>query len=260
MAKMNEAIKIENLYKNFGTLEVLKNVNMSVKEGETVVLLGSSGSGKSTLLRCINYMEEPTDGRISFYGEPIGKRKGDKTTYKESDLCKLRTRIGMVFQHFNLFPHMTVLQNVIEGPRAVLNCSFVEAKERAFSQLERVGLAHKAEEYPARLSGGQKQRVAIARSLAMEPKVMLFDEVTSALDPELVGEVLKTMRQLAEEGMTMISVTHELGFAYHIANRVLFLDGGKIIEEGNPQEILKDPRTTRMKEFLEGHSLFKMPV
>ena len=179
--------------------------------------------------------------------------------YREAELCTLRTRIGMVFQHFNLFPHMTVLQNVKEGQVTVLRRNSGEAEAKAMAQLERVGLADKANEYPARLSGGQKQRVAIARALAMDPDVMLFDEVTSALDPELVGEVLKTIRQLADDGMTMMVVTHELGFAYHVANRVLFLHEGRIHEEGEPQVVLKSPSTRRMREFLDGHSLFKLP-
>jgi polar amino acid transport system ATP-binding protein len=256
---MTELVKVENLYKNFGPLEVLKGIDLSVKAGETTVLLGSSGSGKSTLLRCINFMETPTEGRIYLSGEAVGSEVGGKMRYKEADLCKLRSRIGMVFQHFNLFPHMTVLQNVMEGQITVLGRDKAEAEEKSIAQLTRVGLADKAGEYPSRLSGGQKQRVAIARALAMDPDVMLFDEVTSALDPELVGEVLKTMRQLSEEGMTMICVTHELGFAYHVANRVLFLNQGMIHEEGAPQEVLRNPQTTRMQEFLDGHALFKLP-
>ncbi|MEL6641899.1 MAG: amino acid ABC transporter ATP-binding protein [Pseudomonadota bacterium] len=256
---MNDLVRVENLHKNFGTLTVLKGIDLTVKAGETVVLLGSSGSGKSTLLRCINFMEIPTDGRIYLNGQAIGKDTGSKVRYNEADLCKLRARIGMVFQHFNLFPHMTVLQNVMEGQVTVLGRGQAEAKEKSMAQLERVGLANKAEEYPSRLSGGQKQRVAIARALAMDPEVILFDEVTSALDPELVGEVLKTMRQLADEGMTMICVTHELGFAYHVANRVLFLNEGMIHEQGEPHDVLKNPQTQRMKEFLEGHALFKLP-
>jgi polar amino acid transport system ATP-binding protein len=256
---MSDLIRVENLHKSFGTLDVLKGIDLTVKAGETVVLLGSSGSGKSTLLRCINFMETPTSGRIYLNNEAVGTEVGGKMRYKEADLCKLRARIGMVFQHFNLFPHMRVLENVMEGQITVLGRSRAEAKEKSMAQLERVGLADKALEYPSRLSGGQKQRVAIARALAMDPDVMLFDEVTSALDPELVGEVLKTMRQLADEGMTMICVTHELGFAYHVANRVLFLNNGAIHEEGAPQELLKKPQTQRMKEFLEGHALFKLP-
>jgi len=256
---MSEILRIEGLHKSFGDLEVLKGIDLSVQGGETVVLLGSSGSGKSTMLRCVNFMETPTRGRIHLQGELIGSERNGKMAYKEAELCALRARIGMVFQHFNLFPHKTVVENVMEGQIIVLGRSRSEARDKALSQLERVGLAEKAEEYPARLSGGQKQRVAIARALAMDPEVMLFDEVTSALDPELVGEVLKTMRQLAEEGMTMLCVTHELGFAYHVANRVLFLNEGTILEQGEPQSILKNPQTNRMREFLDGHSLFKLP-
>lgn len=256
---MSEILRIENLHKRFGDLEVLKGIDLSVQSGETVVILGSSGSGKSTMLRCVNFMEDPTEGKIHLNGELIGTERGGKMQYKEAELCTLRSRIGMVFQHFNLFPHMTVIENVMEGQVIVLGRGTAEAKEKAMTQLERVGLAEKAAEYPARLSGGQKQRVAIARALAMDPEVMLFDEVTSALDPELVGEVLKTMRQLADEGMTMLCVTHELGFAYHVANRVLFLNDGTILEQGEPQSILKNPKTDRMREFLDGHSLFKLP-
>ncbi len=256
---MTEIVRIENLHKSFGDLAVLKGIDLTVETGETVVLLGSSGSGKSTLLRCVNFMETPTAGRVYLHGEVVGIERNGEVRYRERDLCALRTRIGMVFQHFNLFPHMTVLENVMEGQTTVLRRSKAEAEAKARQQLERVGLADKADEYPARLSGGQKQRVAIARALAMDPDVMLFDEVTSALDPELVGEVLKTMRQLADEGMTMLVVTHELGFAFHVANRVLFLNEGTILEQGEPQSILKRPETTRMREFLEGHSLFKLP-
>ena len=256
---MTPAVEIRGLNKSFGDLQVLKGIDLDVAEGEAVVLLGSSGSGKSTLLRCINFMEEPTDGQIRINGDLIGTEQAGRMRYREADLCKLRTRIGMVFQHFNLFPHMTVLQNVMEGQVIVLGRSRAEAKEKAMAQLQRVGLEEKAPEYPARLSGGQKQRVAIARALAMDPEVMLFDEVTSALDPELVGEVLKTMRQLAEDGMTMVCVTHEIGFAYHVANKVCFLHNGQILEQGPPQKILKTPETTRVREFLDGHSLFKLP-
>jgi len=255
----NEIIRLEQLYKSFEDLEVLKGIDLTVLAGETVVMLGSSGSGKSTLLRCINFMETPTAGHVYLHGNRVGSERSGKLRYQEKELCKIRSKIGMVFQHFNLFPHMTVLQNVIEGQITVLKRSKAESKQKALTQLERVGLSDKADEYPSRLSGGQKQRVAIARALAMDPEVMLFDEVTSALDPELVGEVLKTMRQLAEDGMTMVIVTHELGFAYHVANRVLFLDDGVIVEKGEPHEILKHPKTPRMREFLEGHSLFKLP-
>ena len=256
---MQPAVKIRNLHKSFKHLHVLRGIDLDVQHGEAVVLLGSSGSGKSTLLRCINFMEEPNEGQIRINGDLVGTERSGRMVYRESELCKLRTRVGMVFQHFNLFPHKTVLENVMEGQLVVLGRSKAEASEKAMLQLARVGLAEKAPEYPARLSGGQKQRVAIARALAMDPEVMLFDEVTSALDPELVGEVLKTMRQLAEEGMTMVCVTHEIGFAYHVANKVCFLNEGKILEQGPPQQVLKNPKTDRVREFLEGHSLFKLP-
>ena len=256
---MQPAVEIRNLHKSFKQLHVLRGIDLDVQQGEAVVLLGSSGSGKSTLLRCINFMEEPNEGQIRINGDIIGTERSGRMVYRESELCRLRTRVGMVFQHFNLFPHKTVLENVMEGQLVVLGRSKAEASEKAMLQLARVGLAEKAPEYPARLSGGQKQRVAIARALAMDPEVMLFDEVTSALDPELVGEVLKTMRQLAEEGMTMVCVTHEIGFAYHVANKVCFLNEGKILEQGPPQQVLKNPKTDRVREFLEGHSLFKLP-
>jgi polar amino acid transport system ATP-binding protein len=256
---MTNAVEIRGLRKSFSDLEVLKGIDLDVAEGDAVVLLGSSGSGKSTLLRCINFMEEPTAGQIRLNGDLIGTEQGGRMRYHEADLCKLRTRIGMVFQHFNLFPHMTVLENVMEGQTIVLGRSKAEAKDKAMTQLLRVGLEMKAEEYPARLSGGQKQRVAIARALAMDPEVMLFDEVTSALDPELVGEVLKAMLQLAEDGMTMVCVTHEIGFAYHVANKVCFLHDGLILEQGAPQFVLQTPETQRVRDFLAGHSLFKLP-
>ena len=256
---MTNAVEIRGLRKSFSDLEVLKGIDLDVAEGEAVVLLGSSGSGKSTLLRCINFMEEPTAGQIRLNGDLIGTEQGGRMRYHEADLCKLRTRIGMVFQHFNPFPHMTVLENVMEGQTIVLGRSKAEAKDKAMTQLLRVGLEMKAEEYPARLSGGQKQRVAIARALAMDPEVMLFDEVTSALDPELVGEVLKTMLQLAEDGMTMVCVTHEIGFAYHVANKVCFLHDGLILEQGAPRFVLQTPETQRVRDFLAGHSLFKLP-
>ena len=259
MTGAKEILRIDDLHKAFDGLDVLKGIDLTVSAGETVVVLGASGSGKSTLLRCVNFMEIPTSGKILLNGELVGSERNGRMQYREAELCTLRTRIGMVFQHFNLFPHMTVLQNVKEGQVTVLRRNSGEAEAKAMAQLERVGLADKAREYPARLSGGQKQRVAIARALAMDPDVMLFDEVTSALDPELVGEVLKTIRQLADDGMTMMVVTHELGFAYHVANRVLFLHEGRIHEEGEPQIVLKSPSTRRMREFLDGHSLFKLP-
>ena len=256
---MTEIVRIENLHKSFGNLEVLSGIDLSVERGERVTVLGSSGSGKSTLLRCINFMEIPTKGRIYLHGNLIGSQQGGQMRYRESELCRLRTRIGMVFQHFNLFPHMTALQNVMEGQVTVLRRNRAEAREKAMEQLERVGLADRGDDYPSRLSGGQKQRVAIARALAMDPDIMLFDEVTSALDPELVGEVLRTMRSLADDGMTMLIVTHELGFAHHVANRVLFLDDGRVLEQGKPQIMLRNPETRRMREFLDGHSLFRLP-
>ncbi|WP_227767927.1 amino acid ABC transporter ATP-binding protein [Zhaonella formicivorans] len=234
-------IKIRNLHKHFGELHVLKGINMEVKEKEVVCLIGASGSGKSTLLRCINFLER-SEGEIWIEG-----RKIDRQTM---DLNKLRQEVGMVFQHFNLFPHMTVLGNVIEAPIHVKGLSRKEAEETAMQLLNKVGLADKANVYPSQLSGGQKQRVAIARALAMQPKVMLFDEPTSALDPELVGEVLAVMKQLAKEGMTMVVVTHEMGFAKEVGDWVVYMDGGNIIEIGRPSDIFNNPRNQRTREFL----------
>jgi polar amino acid transport system ATP-binding protein len=257
---MARILQIEALRKSFGRLEVLKGIDLDVEQGETVVILGASGSGKSTLLRCVNFLESPSAGRVVFDGTPIGAPRADGTVrYSEAELSRVRTRIGMVFQHFNLFPHMTALRNVMEGQVTVLRRSKVEAEHKARQVLAKVGLADKADEHPARLSGGQQQRVAIARALAMDPEIMLFDEVTSALDPELVGEVLRTMRALSDEGMTMLIVTHELGFAYHVADRVVFLHDGLIHEQGTPQEVLLRPREQRTREFLEGHGLFRLP-
>ena len=261
---MEPILKLENLHKSYGKLEVLTGINLAVYKGETIVLIGSSGSGKSTMLRCINFMELPTKGRIFFKNEPLGVEKAARNgqitvSYPESLLCRIRTKIGMVFQHFNLFPHMKVLENVMEGPRTVLKMSREEAKKKAMQYLEKVGLSEKADTYPAKLSGGQQQRVAIARALSMEPDIMLFDEVTSALDPELVGEVLRTMQELRNDGMTMLIVTHELGFAYAVADRVLFLHEGEIFEEGTPEEILITPKKNRTKEFLSGHDQFQIP-
>jgi len=257
---MARILQIEVLRKSFGRLEVLKGIDLAVEQGETVVILGASGSGKSTLLRCVNFLESPSAGRVILDGQPIGVPRADGTVrYREAELSRVRTRIGMVFQHFNLFPHMTALGNVMEGQLTVLRRSKVEAEQKARRVLDKVGLADKADEYPARLSGGQQQRVAIARALAMDPEIMLFDEVTSALDPELVGEVLRTMRALRDEGMTMLIVTHELGFAYHVADRVVFLHDGLIHEQGTPQEVLLRPREQRTREFLEGHGLFRLP-
>ncbi len=261
---MPEFLRIEDLHKSFGETEVLHGIDVSVETGETIVILGSSGSGKSTLLRCINFMETPTSGRIYLNGVLQGKlvTGGDgreTVVYTERDLCKTRARIGMVFQHFNLFPHMTALQNVMEGPVTVLGQARAEAAELALAQLAKVGLEDKTDAYPSHLSGGQQQRVAIARALAMAPAVMLFDEVTSALDPELVGEVLKSIRELSNEGMTMLVVTHELGFAYAVADRILFLHDGRIHEEGPPDRILMRPEKERTREFLSNHSLFRLP-
>jgi polar amino acid transport system ATP-binding protein len=261
---VSEILRLEALRKSFGALEVLKGIDVSVEKGETVVVLGASGSGKSTLLRCVNFLERPTDGRIVFDGHPVGaetRGRDGRTTvrYREAELCRLRARVGMVFQHFNLFPHMTALGNVMEGPRTVLGRSAAIAETTARQALAKVGLLDKAGEYPARLSGGQQQRVAIARALAMDPELMLFDEVTSALDPELVGEVLRTIRALSDEGMTMLIVTHELGFAYHVADRVLFLHEGQIHEQGSPDSVLLRPTRSRTREFIEGHGLFRLP-
>ena len=254
-----EVLRIEGLHKSFGSLEVLKGIDLKVRQGETVVILGASGSGKSTMLRCVNFMEVPTAGRLYLNGKLIGQQKGDDMVYCERELTPLRAHVGMVFQHFNLFPHMTVKQNVMEGPRTVLKLGRDECERRARTYLEKVGLDWKAQSYPAQLSGGQQQRVAIARALAMEPEIMLFDEATSALDPELVGEVLDTMKELADDGMTMLVVTHELGFAYTVADRVLFLSQGTILEQGAPTDVLIRPRQEGTKNFLRGHGSFRLP-
>jgi ABC-type polar amino acid transport system ATPase subunit len=237
-------ITCKNVSKSFGDLEVLKGVDLHVAQGEVVVIIGPSGSGKSTFLRCMNHLESIDGGSITI-NEKIVENK-------EAALNKLRQDIGMVFQQFNLFPHMTVLQNIMEAPVLLKKMTKAEAKEKGIQLLNKVGLEAKADEYPNRLSGGQKQRVAIARALAMEPTVMLFDEPTSALDPELVGEVLSVMKQLAKEGMTMVVVTHEMGFAKEVADRVIFMDGGNIIEQGIPEDIFVNPQHDRTKEFL-GH-------
>ena len=235
-------IEIRDLHKYFGSLEVLKGVDFHVDEREVVCVIGPSGSGKSTLLRCVNRLEEPTSGRILI--------EGDDITDEDADVDALRTKIGMVFQQFNLFPHLSVLRNLTIAQRRVLKRDKDEAEAIAHEMLERVGLADKTHEYPARLSGGQQQRVAIARALAMKPDMMLFDEPTSALDPELVGEVLDVMRSLAREGMTMMVVTHEMGFALEVADRVVFMDEGIVIEEGPPAQVLREPRTERARRFL----------
>lgn len=234
-------IEIKNLHKSFGHVEVLKGVDVSIEEKEVVVIIGPSGSGKSTLLRCMNYLEEPTSGDIT-----VDNMKLDK----HADINKIRENIGMVFQRFNLFPHMTVLENIVLAPTKVLKISRDEVISTAMDLLQRVGLKEKANSYPSQLSGGQQQRVAIARALAMKPKVMLFDEPTSALDPEMVTEVLDVMKSLANQGMTMVVVTHEMGFAREVGDRVLFVDEGRIIEEGTPKEIFENPKQERTKLFL----------
>ncbi|MBT8198429.1 MAG: amino acid ABC transporter ATP-binding protein [Acidimicrobiia bacterium] len=236
------AVRIVDLHKSFGDLEVLKGIDFEVQLGEVVCIIGPSGSGKSTLLRCVNRLEEPTAGQIFIEGEDI--------THPDCWVDDVRRNIGMVFQRFNLFPHLTAIENLMVAQRKVLNRSKDEAEKVAMANLERVGLVDKAYEYPINLSGGQQQRVAIARALSMEPDMMLFDEATSALDPELVGEVLSVMRQLAEEGMTMLVVTHEIGFAKGVADRVVFMDEGIVMEEGPPSQVLVDPREPRTREFL----------
>ncbi|MFT7058510.1 MAG: polar amino acid transport system ATP-binding protein [Pseudorhodobacter sp.] len=256
---MTPVLEIRSLSKSFGTLEVLRAIDLTVEKGSTVAILGASGSGKSTLLRCINFMETPTSGQVLLQGDLIGQGSVEKMHYTEAELTKLRARVGMVFQHFNLFPHMTVKQNVMEGPKTVLKSDATECARRADKYLEKVGLGWKADAYPSQLSGGQQQRVAIARALAMEPEIMLFDEATSALDPELVGEVLETIKALADDGMTMLIVTHELGFAYTVADRVIFLSEGRILEQGDPEAVLINPKQTATKNFLRGHGSFRLP-
>ncbi|HEX6922362.1 MAG TPA: amino acid ABC transporter ATP-binding protein [Bacillales bacterium] len=235
-------IEVQDLHKSFGNLEVLKGIDMKVEEQEVVCVVGPSGSGKSTFLRCLNMLEEITAGKVVI--------DGDDLTDPNTNINMVRSEVGMVFQHFNLFPHMTVLDNVTLGPLKVRKASKEEADKTAHDLLKKVGLSDKANVYPDSLSGGQKQRVAIARSLAMNPKVMLFDEPTSALDPELIGEVLETMKDLAKEGMTMIVVTHEMGFAREVGNRVIFMDEGVIMEENTPEEIFSNPQNPRTQEFL----------
>ena len=238
----NSKISVTHLKKNFGKLEVLKGISLEVKEGEVVCLIGPSGSGKSTFLRCLNRLEKITAGEVIVDGHPISD--------PNVNINKVRENIGMVFQHFNLFPHLTVLDNITLAPTELKIMDKKAAEEKARDLLSRVGLADKADAYPAQLSGGQKQRVAIARSLAMNPETMLFDEPTSALDPEMVGEVLEVMKQLAAEGMTMVVVTHEMGFAREVADRVIFMDGGYIVEEGTPEEIFSHPKEERTISFL----------
>ena len=234
-------INISGLHKHFGENHILKGIDLDIAEREVVVIIGPSGSGKSTLLRCINFLEEPSDGAISVDGIVLDG---------ETNINKVRENVGMVFQRFNLFPHMTVLENIMLAPMKVKHVAAAEAKETALDLLNRVGLSDKADAYPEQLSGGQQQRVAIARALAMQPKVMLFDEPTSALDPEMVGEVLDVMRKLAKSGMTMVIVTHEMGFAREVGDRLLFVDDGRIIEQGSPKEIFENPKEERTKLFL----------
>jgi len=251
-----EALVIEDLHKRFGDLEVLKGVSLSAKDGDVIALIGASGSGKSTLLRCINLLEVPDSGRISVGGELIRMRQVRNRHAVPEDqrqVDRIRSRLGMVFQSFNLWAHMTVLQNVIEAPIHVLKLSRAEAIARAEALLEKVGIAEKRDHYPSHLSGGQQQRCAIARALAMEPQVMLFDEPTSALDPELVGEVLRVIRQLAEEGRTMLIVTHEMKFAREVANEVIFLHAGRIEDQGPPSYLFGSPRSERCQQFLASH-------
>ncbi|HWK17074.1 MAG TPA: amino acid ABC transporter ATP-binding protein [Solirubrobacteraceae bacterium] len=245
-------VKAEAVHKRFGRLEVLKGISLEVKAGEVMCLLGPSGSGKSTFLRCINHLEKINSGRLSVDGELVGYREagGKLHELRDSEVCGKRAQIGMVFQHFNLFPHMTALENVVEAPVRVLKIRREEARRRARELLEQVGLSDKADAYPAQLSGGQQQRVAIARALAMRPKLMLFDEPTSALDPELVGDVLDVMRQLASQGMTMIVVTHEMGFARGVADSVVFMDAGVVVEAGMPDDVISNPQHERTKTFL----------
>ena len=235
-------INITNLHKNFGDLEVLKNISTEIKKGEIISIIGPSGSGKSTFLRCINKLEEPSSGHIYIDGMDLMD--------KDTDINKVRERVGMVFQHFNLFPNMTVLDNLTLSPIMVKKESKEEAEKYALSLLEKVGLSDKASSYPTQLSGGQKQRIAIARALAMKPEVILFDEPTSALDPEMIKEVLDVMRDLAKEGMTMLIVTHEMGFARNVGNRILFMDKGEIIEDSSPKKFFENPTNERIKDFL----------
>ena len=235
-------IRVSNLHKSFGKNDVLKGIDEHIKKGEVVVVIGPSGSGKSTFLRCLNLLEEPTSGKIIFEDNDI--------TDKKVDINKIREKMGMVFQQFNLFPHKTVLENLTIAPIKVKGISKAQAEKKAMELLDRVGLSNKAKAYPSSLSGGQKQRIAIARALAMEPDVMLFDEPTSALDPEMVGEVLNVMKDLAKEGMTMVVVTHEMGFAREVGDRIIFMDNGSIVEQGTPNEIFSNPKNPRTIDFL----------
>ncbi len=246
-------LRLDRIDKSFGRLHVLRDVTLEVRKGEVVCIIGPSGAGKSTLLRCINHLETVDSGTIYFEGEPVYRyaKAGKVVVDPDRKIEEIRSHIGMVFQSFNLFPHLTALGNVIEAPVHVRREPVEAARKRGMAELRRVGIAEKANQYPHRLSGGQQQRVAIARALAMDPKVMLFDEATSALDPELIGEVLRVMRQLATEGMTMVVVTHEMGFARDVADRVVFMADGAIVEEGHPQQIFSAPRADRTRQFLQ---------
>ena len=235
-------ITVDKLCKNFGSLSVLKNIDAEIKNGEKIVIVGPSGSGKSTFLRCLNLLDQPSAGNIIVDGENI--------TAEECDINMVRQKMGMVFQHFNLFPHLTVIENITLAPIQLKRMNKEDAIKRAYELLDRVGLREKANEYPIKLSGGQKPRIAIARALAMNPEIMLFDEPTSALDPEMIGEVLDVMKELAEEGMTMVVVTHEMGFARKVASRVMFMDEGRIVEQGTPEEVFGNPQNDRTKLFL----------
>lgn len=250
------ALEVTDIYKNFGSIEVLKGISLTAQDHDVISILGSSGSGKSTFLRCINLLETPTSGSVKVKGEQIEMkqlRNGDTVPADRKQVDRIRSRLAMVFQQFNLWSHMTVMENVCEAPVHVLKIPKKEARENAEKVLERVGLIDRKDYYPAHLSGGQQQRAAIARALAMNPDLMLFDEPTSALDPELVGEVLKVMRGLAEDGVTMLVVTHEMGFAREVSNRVMFLHQGRVEEDGNPVEVFDHPKSVRFQEFLSGN-------
>lgn len=252
MSDADYSLIAENIHKSFGSLDVLKGISLKAKLGDVVSIIGSSGSGKSTFLRCINFLEMPDQGRVVLDGEEVivHKERNKKSIVDEKQIQRMRSQLGMVFQSFNLWSHMTVLQNLMEGPVQVLNVDKAEAESRAMDYLGKVGIADKAHSFASQLSGGQQQRVAIARALAMEPKALLFDEPTSALDPELVGEVLQVMKGLAEEGRTMIVVTHEMGFARDVSNRVMFLHQGMVEEEGSPEEVFNNPKSERCRAFL----------
>jgi polar amino acid transport system ATP-binding protein len=259
MRDVTKVLDVVGISKSFGDLEVLRDISFQVQKGETVCVLGPSGSGKSTLLRCINWLERPDAGQIYLNGKEIGITTGG-VVMGDRELSKIRTHIGMVFQHFALWPHLTVLQNLMEAPVQVQKRAKAEVREEALALLAKVGLSDKRDVFPAKLSGGQKQRVGIARALAMKPDLLLFDEPTSALDPELVGEVLVVMRELAREGMTMVIVTHEMGFAREAATRVLFLDRGRVVETGSPEQFFSNPETDRARQFIQRYAGERPPA